>query len=266
MKLNTWHRLNPLLFWPYREFVKALVTREIKSRYRQMALGPLWIILQPLVQVVVYSFVLGVIAALPSEGIPYPVFTYAGLLPWIFFTRALTEGTGSLVRNMSLMTRVYFPRMIIPVSAVLACLIDFCMSLIVVIGMVLYFGLVPSWPILLLPVFLCLSVMLAAVISLLFAGLQVRFRDTKIIVGFVLQFWLYASPVAYSPELVPANLLPYYQLNPMYWVVVGFRFCLLGTEFAPSPSMYLSMALICLIAAIGGAVFHHTEKTAIDYL
>jgi lipopolysaccharide transport system permease protein len=261
-----WEDLNPLQVWNYREFMKVLVIRELKSRYRQMALGPLWILLQPLVQTVVYSFVLGSLANLPSDGVPYPAFTYTALLGWVFFSRAVVEGTNSLVGNMGLMTRIYFPRMIIPVSVVLSCLIDFVMSFVVVLGLVLYYGIVPSWWTLTVPLFLLYAIIVAVSVSLWCSALQVRFRDTKIMVGFLIQFWLYGTPVAYSASLVPDWILPYYQLNPMYWVTQGFRFALLGTSFDVTPALYLSLMVTFLLLLSGGYVFHRAERSVIDLL
>ena len=250
--------------WEYRELVYFLVWRDIKVRYKQTALGAAWAILQPFLTMVVFSIFFGRLAGLPSDGIPYPVFAYAALLPWQLFAHALQESGNSLVANQHLITKVYFPRLVIPVSAVLAGLVDFGIAFVVLLGMMFYYGIVPTAAALTLPLFLLLAIMTALAVGLWLSALNVQYRDVRYTIPFLTQFWLYATPIAYSSSLIPEQWRALYGLNPMAGVVEGFRWALLGKTGGVGPLVFVS-ALVVVVLLVGGLVyFRRMEKTFAD--
>lgn len=261
-----WHRLGLRDLWRYRELLWFLTTKEIKSRYRQMALGPLWIVIKPLLDMVVFSVVFGGLAKLDSEGIPYPLFTYAAILPWTYFQSATSGSAGSLVSRMGVISKVYFPRLVVPISAVLAGLVDLAVTFVILIAMVVAYGFPLSPRIAVLPLYIALAMTTALAIGLWTAALAVRFRDLQFVVNYALQVLMYATPVAYSATLVPQRWQTLYRMNPMYWVVEGFRWALLGKGTAPEPLMAVPVVLVALALVTGAFVFRRSERTVVDLL
>lgn len=252
--------------WEYRELLWFLTWRDIKGRYRQMALGPLWIIIKPLVNMVIFSVIFGNLAKLPSEGLPYPIFTYTAILPWTYFSGAASTSVGSLVSRMSVISKVYFPRLVVPISAVLSGLVDLGVSFLVLLGMMLYYGFAPSWAALSLPLYVLLATATALGVGLWSAALAVKFRDLKTAIEYGIRVWMYATPVAYSASLIPDQWQLLYKLNPLYWVIEGFRWALLGIGQPPQLLMLLPIGFVLLLLVSGAFVFKRTERTIVDLL
>ena len=261
-----WSRLALHELWEYRELLYFLTMRDIKGRYRQMALGPLWIIIKPVINMVIFSVIFGGLAKLPSDGLPYPIFTYTAILPWTYFSGAAGASVGSLVSRMSVISKVYFPRLVVPISAVLAGLVDLAVSFLVLLAMMAYYGFTPSWGILTLPFYVLLATATALGVGLWSAAITVRFRDLQMAISYGLQVWMYATPVAYTASLVPEQWQLLYQLNPLYWVIEGFRWALLGAGEAPQPLMLIPVGLVLLLLISGAFVFRRTERTIVDLL
>lgn len=252
--------------WEYRELLFFLLWREVKGRYRQMAFGPLWIILVPLVDMVIFSVVFGRFARLPSEGIPYPIFTYVALLPWQFFANATQKSAESLLSQKHVISKVYFPRMVIPISAVGSALVDFLASFVVLAGMILFYGVDLTWAALTLPLFLLLTAATSLGIGLWLASLAVKFHDVALGVRYGVQVWKYVTPVAYSATLVPERWQSLYRLNPMTGVVQGFRWALLGAGQAPDWTTAASAAAVAVLLVTGAYYFRRTERTIVDMI
>ncbi len=261
-----WASLGLRDVWEYRELLYFLLWREVKGRYRQMAFGPLWIIIAPLIQMVIFTFVFGTLAKLPSDGVPYPIFTYVALLPWQFFANAARNSAGSLLSQQNVIAKVYFPRLVIPISTVLSAIVDFLASFVVLVGMMVVYRVVPTWAVLTLPLFLLLAGAIALAVGLWLAGLAVKYHDVAIAVGFGITIWQYLTPVAYSATLVPEGWRWLYQLNPLYAVVVGFRWALLGTAAPPPWSLAVSTLLVSALLVTGAFYFRRTERTIVDVL
>lgn len=260
-----WISLNLREIWEYRELLYFLTMRDIMVRYKQAALGVAWAILQPLLTMVIFSVIFGKLANLPSEGIPYPIFSYAALLPWQFFATALTHASTSLVTNSNLLTKVYFPRLIIPLSAVTAGLVDFAIAFVILIGMMLYYGIAPTWNIIWILPLMMLALLTSVAVSLWFSALNVQYRDVQYAIPFLVQAWMYASPVAYSTSLIPAQSLwrVIYGLNPMAGVIQGFRWALLGG--APPDILTVISTIMVLVLLLSGLVyFKRMEKSFAD--
>jgi lipopolysaccharide transport system permease protein len=250
--------------WEYRELLYFLVWRDIKVRYKQTVLGVAWAIIQPFFTMVVFSIFFGYLAKIPSDGIPYPVFAYCALLPWQLFAHALTESGNSLVANQQLITKVYFPRLVIPISAVLAGLVDFGIAFVVLLGMMFYYGIEPTAALLTLPLFLLLAIATALAVGLWLSALNVQYRDVRYTIPFLTQFWLFATPIVYSSSLVPERWRALYGLNPMAGVAEGFRWALLGKAGGTGPLVMIS-ALAVSVLLVGGLVyFQRMEKTFAD--
>ena len=261
-----WSSLALHELWQYRELLWFLTWRNIKGRYRQMALGPLWIIISPLVEMVIFSLIFGTLAKLPSDGLPYPIFTYTALLPWGYFSGAAGASVGSLISQMGVISKVYFPRLVVPISAVLSGLVDLAVSFLVLLGMMAYYGFAPSPAMLTLPLYVLLATAIALGVGLWSATLAVRYRDLRNAIGYGLRVWMYVTPVAYAASLIPERWQLLYQLNPMYWVIEGFRWALLGKGQAPQPLMLVPVALVLLLLISGAFVFRRTERTIVDLL
>jgi len=259
-----WGSLRLGELWRQRYLVWVLTSREIKGRYRQMALGPLWIVINPFINMVIYSIIFGYLANLPSEGLPYPLFAYTALLPWTYFSAATSKSVNSLRGSMGLITKVYFNRLIIPVSAVFSSLVDLGINFVVLLATMAYFGFQLSLKVLVLPLFILLATIISLTVGLWTSALSVRFRDLGFAVGHFLRVWMYATPVAYSATLIPENFQSLYQLNPMYWVIEGFRWALLGTELTVGYTLYISLGVILLSFIFGAFVFRRTERTIVD--
>lgn len=257
-------RLDLKALWEYRELLYFLVWRDIKVRYKQTALGAAWAVLQPVMTMLVFSVFFGRLAKVPSDGVPYPVFAYVALLPWQLFAFALTESSNSLVASQNLITKVYFPRLVIPISSVLAGLVDFGISFVVLLAMMLYYGIAPTAAVALLPLFLLLAVATALSVGLWLSALNVKYRDVRYTIPFLTQFWMFATPVAYPSSLVPERWRPLYGLNPMAGVVEGFRWVLLGKSHAPGPLLWVSVAAVLALLTGGLRYFKKTESTFAD--
>ena len=259
-----WRALNLNELWRYRELLYFLSWRDIKVRYKQTALGVLWAILQPLLTMVVFSIFFGKLAKVPSDGVPYPIFAFAALVPWTIFVNALTQSSNSLVQSANLLKKVYFPRLLIPLSSVLAGAVDFVFAFIVLVAMMLYYGVVPTVNVLWLPFFLILTCGTALGVGLWLSAMNVKFRDVRYTVPFLTQFWLFATPIAYPSSLLPDPWRTLYGFNPMAGVVEGFRWALLGTQAAPGPMILVSVGVACLVLMTGLYYFRRLERTFAD--
>ena len=250
--------------WEYRELLYFLTWRDIKVRYKQTVLGAAWAIIQPFFTMVVFSLFFGKLAKVPSDGIPYPIFAYAALVPWNFFAQGLTQSSDSLVGSANLIKKVYFPRLAIPISTVISGSVDFILAFTVLLGMIVYYGMSPSAKVLWLPLLLLLAVTTSLGVGLWLSALNVQFRDVKYTVPFLTQFWMFATPIAYPSSLLHEPWRTVYGLNPMVGVVEGFRWALLGTKTAPGP-MILVSAFAAVMILVGGAFyFRRMEKTFAD--
>ncbi|MCO5167988.1 MAG: ABC transporter permease [Planctomycetes bacterium] len=252
--------------WAYRELLYFLVWRDVKVRYKQTVLGAAWAIIQPFMTMVVFSIFFGRLAGMPSDGVAYPLFAYCALVPWTYFATALGNGANSLVGNQHLISKVYFPRLVIPLAAVLAPLVDAVIAFAVLLGLMAYFHHVPPAAVVLLPVLSLLAALTALAAVLWLSALNVKYRDVRYVVPFVVQFWLFASPVAYPATLVPEPWRWVYGLNPMVGVIEGFRWALLATP-PPSPAMMATSSLAVAALLLGGILFYQrTEGTFADVI
>jgi len=251
--------------WQYRELLMFQVLRDIKVRYKQTALGAGWAILQPVLTMAVFSIFFGRLAGVPSDGMPYPIFAFSALLPWQLFAYALTRSSNSLVDNAAVLTKVYFPRLIMPLASVLAGLVDFAIACVVLAGMMLYYGIVPGSAAMTLPLFTLLSLAAALAVGLWLSALNVKYRDVRYTIPFLTQFWLFITPVAYSTSLVPEKWQAIYALNPMVGVVDGFRWALLGRT-PPGPMIVVSAAATALLLIGGLMYFRRMEKSFADII
>lgn len=251
-------------FWEYRELLYFLTWRDIKVRYKQTVLGAAWAVIQPFFMMVVFSLFFGHLAHVSSDGLPYPIFTYCALLPWQLFAHALSESSNSLVANERLITKVYFPRLVVPVSAVLGGLLDFAIAFLILLLMMAYYGIRPTWAIVTLPGFLLLAILTALGVGLWLSALNVKYRDVRYTITFLTQFWLFATPVAYSASIVPARWRAFYGLNPMAGVVEGFRWAMLGKSEGPGALLAVSAAVVVLIFVGGLFYFRRMEAEFAD--
>ena len=259
-----WVSLKLHELWEYRELLYFLVWRDVKVRYKQTVLGMAWAILQPLFSMVVFSIFFGKLAKMPSDGIPYPLFSFAALVPWNFFANGLNQASNSLVGSAHLITKVYFPRLSIPVSSVISGIVDFVLSFMVLLGIMAYYGTFPTWNVIWLPFLLLLALVTALGVGMWFSALNVQFRDVRYVIPFLTQVWLFTTPIAYPSSLLSEPWRTVYGLNPMAGVVEGFRWALLGTNTAPGPILIVS-SLAALIILIGGAFyFRRMEKDFAD--
>jgi lipopolysaccharide transport system permease protein len=252
--------------WEYRELLYFLTWRDLKVRYKQTVLGAAWAIIQPFFMMVVFTLFFGRLARIPSDGIPYPVFVYCALLPWQLFAHSLTESSNSLVANERLITKVYFPRLVIPISAVLGGLIDFSIAFVILLLMMVYYGIRPSWAVVTLPAFVLLAMVTALGVGLWLSALNVKYRDVRYTINFVIQFWLLATPVAYPSSLIPLRWRALYGLNPMAGVVEGFRWALLGKSGASGALLAVSVVVVILILIGGLYYFRRMEAEFADVI
>ncbi len=259
-----WVPLKLSELWEYRELLYFLVWRDIKVRYKQTALGATWAIIQPFLTMVVFSLFFGHLAKMPSDGIPYPIFSFAALVPWSFFANGLSQSSNSLVGSSNLITKVYFPRLIVPLASSFSGVVDFLIAFAVLIAMMLYYGLLPTLNVLWLPLFLLLAMVTSLGVGLWLSALNVEYRDVRFIVPFITQFWLFVTPIAYPSSLLPEPWHTLYGLNPMVGVVEGFRWALLGTKTAPGPIIAVSSTAAIVILITGAFYFRRMEKTFAD--
>jgi len=259
-----WIPVNLRELWVYRELLYFLAWRDIKVRYRQTMLGFAWAIIQPLFMMIVFSLFFGQLAGVPSEGIPYPLFSYAAVLPWTLFAEGLTRSSNSLVQESNLLQKVYFPRLIMPLSGILSPLVDFAIAFLVLFGLMFYYGYYPGVTMLWLPLFLLLELMLALGVGLWLSAINVEYRDVRYVIPFLIQLWLFASPVVYSTSFVPERFQTAYGIiNPMAGIIEGFRWAIVGTE-PPTYLMVASAAIIIVILISGAFYFRRRERTFAD--
>lgn len=257
--------LNLRDLWVYRELVFFMVWRDIKVRYKQTLLGMAWAVIQPVMTMLVFTFLFGKVAKLPTDGIPYPVFSFTALLPWGLFVTALNQGSRSLVAHNNMVTKIYFPRLILPMSAVFAGLVDFAIAFVILFGLLIYYNVTPAWHLLwTLPLFLLLAVVTALGVALWLSAINVQYRDVNQALPFLTQFWLFVTPVAYSSSVISEKWLLLYSLNPMAGVVNGFRWALLGSGNGPDAALWVSVAISVLILITGLFYFRSMEKTFAD--
>ncbi|MGH7775352.1 MAG: ABC transporter permease [Candidatus Binatia bacterium] len=250
--------------WQYRELLYFFVWRDIKVRYKQTVIGAAWAIIQPLFTMIVFSLFFGKLAGIPSEGLPYPLFYYSALLPWMYFANALTNATNSMVEHQHVITKIYFPRLLLPLASVLSGLVDFAVAFTILIGMMVFYGIVPTGTTLLLPFFLLLAVLTALGFGLWLSALNVIYRDVRYAVSFLVQFWMFASPVAYPSSLVPERWQSLYGLNPMAGVIEGFRWALTGHGQPSALLIGASGGAVVLLVIAGLIYFQRTEGTMAD--
>ena len=257
-----WFELNLPEMWNHRELLYFFVWRDLKIRYKQTAIGVGWVVLQPLMAMLLFTVFFGRLAKMPSQGLPYPVFYYTGLLPWLYFSASLTHATNTVVEHERVITKVYFPRMFLPFSAVLSGLVDFGIGFVLLLGMMLYYRLIPTIATLLVPIFLLLAVMTALAVGLWLSALNAVYRDVRYVIPFLVQFWLFASPVVYPSTVVPAKWRWLYGLNPMAGVVEGFRWAVTGHGQAPG-GLILVSATTVLLLFLGGVVYFKKMESKI---
>jgi lipopolysaccharide transport system permease protein len=259
-----WSALNLADLWAHRELLYFLIWSDLKLRYKQTSLGAVWAVLQPFLTMVVYSIFLGRLARVPSDGIPYPVFVYTALVPWTFFANALSQSSLSLIRYERVITKVFFPRLIIPMSAIAGGLVDLGIAFVLLVGIVMYYGIMPGIALLMLPLFVLLATVTALAVSLWLSALNVQYRDVRYTVPFLTQVWMFMTPVIYPASLVPERWHLLYGLNPMAGVVEGFRWSLLGQSSPSFPIMLASGTMTMLILIGGLYYFRRMERTFAD--
>jgi lipopolysaccharide transport system permease protein len=250
--------------WDFRELVYFFVWRDIKIRYKQTAIGAAWAVLQPLLTMLIFSLFFGRLAHIPSEGLPYPIFYYSALLPWMYFAAALQNATNTIVENQRVITKVYFPRLALPLASVLSGLVDFGVSFVMFVVLMVYYGIRPTPAILWFPAFILLAVLTALGVGLWLSALNALYRDVRYVLPFLVQFWLFASPVAYPASLVPQKWRWLYGLNPMAGVIEGVRWSLTGKTSPPGRLIFVSTAAVLVFLATGLAYFQKVETTVAD--
>lgn len=240
--------------WTYRELLYFLIWRELKIRYKQAFIGAGWAIIQPVLAMLIFTAIFGMFARIPSDGLPYPLFAYTALLPWTYFAEAVRRGALGPVEDAELVRKIYFPRLIIPLAMVTAPLVDFILAFSVLIVLFMWYGIVPTWSVVFLPFFVAMAMILALAISLWLGPVNVRFRDIKHAVPFLIQIWMFASPIVYPVSMVPEQWRLLYSLNPMVGVIEGFRWALLGTDSPNFTAIAISMSLV-MVCLIGGLIY-----------
>ena len=258
-----WTPLNLRELWEYRELLYFFVWKDLKVRYKQTILGVIWAILQPILTMVIFTLVFGKLAKLPSDDLPYPIFNFSALVPWTFFQNALINGSNSLVINANMLKKIYFPRMTLPIATVLSGLVDFALAFIILLGMMFYYGRIPTINVLWLPLFLLLALMISLGVTLWLSAMNVQFRDIRYTIPFLTQAWLFITPIAYSSSLLEEPWKTIYGLNPMVGVVEGFRWALLGTETTPGPILVSFFVAFALFIS-GAFYFRRMEKDFAD--
>jgi lipopolysaccharide transport system permease protein len=259
-----WISLDLRALWEYRELLYFLTWRDIKVRYKQTVLGAAWAIIQPFFTMVVFSFFFGKLAKMPSDDIPYPIFSYAALVPWTFFANGLSQSSTSLVASANLIKKVYFPRLVVPLSAVISGGVDFALAFVVLLGMMLFYGIVPTAAVIWLPLLLLLALVTSLGVGLWLTAMNVQFRDVRYAVPFLVQAWMFATPIAYPSSLLDEPWRTLYGINPMAGVVEGFRWALLGTETTPGPIILVSALVAVGLLVSGAFYFRRMEKTFAD--
>ncbi|MFQ5681791.1 MAG: ABC transporter permease [Candidatus Binatia bacterium] len=261
-----WVPLNPRDLWEYRELLYFLTWRDIKVRYKQTVLGIAWAVIQPLFLMLIFTIFFGRLARIPSDGMPYPIFAYTALLPWQLFSRALTDASTSLVASERLITKIYFPRLLVPTSAVLASLVDFAIALVLLLGMMVFYGMVPTMALIALPLFILFALMTALGMSFWLSALNAQYRDIRYVLPFLTQVWFFVTPVVYPASMVPEAWRFLYGINPMTGVVEGFRWALLGNTEGPDATLAVSFTVV--LAVFIGSLYYFTrvEETLADVI
>jgi len=259
-----WGSLNLRELWIYRELIYFLTWRDLKVRYKQTALGAGWAVLQPVLSMIVFTIFFGQLLNVPSEGVPYPIFSYAALLPWGVFAKALNDTGRSLVSNRAMLTKIYFPRMVISLASVFSSLADFLIAFVVMLGLMYYYQIAPTSNIWTLPLFLLLAVITALGVGLWLSAMNVLYRDIGYMIPYITQLWFYLTPIVYPASKVPEQWQFFYALNPMVGVVEGFRWALLGTADAPSPMIAVSAFISMALFVSGMFYFRRMERTFAD--
>jgi lipopolysaccharide transport system permease protein len=259
-----WLRLDLRPVWEYRELLYFLVWRDIKVRYKQTAIGAAWAICQPLLTMMIFAVIFGRFAKIPSDNVPYPIFAFAGLLPWTYFSQSIARSGASLVTDANLIRKIYFPRLIIPTSAVIAPLVDFVLSVLILLVMMAWYRISPNWAATTLPLFMCLAVCAALGVSLWLSALNVRYRDVGHAIPFLVQFWMYASPIVYPLSLIPERWRFLYSLNPMVAVIEGFRWGLLGKKSPEFAVIAIGSTVAFLLFVSGLVFFKRMERVFAD--
>jgi lipopolysaccharide transport system permease protein len=256
--------LNLRDLWVYRELVFFMIWRDIKVRYKQTLLGAAWAVIQPVLTMLIFNFIFGTIAKVNTEGIPYPIFSYCALLPWGLFSAALNNASRSLTTNQNMVSKIYFPRLVLPLASVLGGLVDFAIAFLILIVLMIYYKVTPTTAIWTLPLFLVLTVVTALGVSLWLSAINVQYRDVNYVLPFLTQFWLFLTPVAYSANVISAKWQVVYSLNPMAGVVNGFRWALLGTNTGPNMNMAVSVGISLIFLISGLFYFRSMERTFAD--
>jgi lipopolysaccharide transport system permease protein len=259
-----WRGIDFRELWRYRELLYFLTWRDIKVLYKQTVLGAAWAVIQPLFTMLIFTLFFGKLAKIPSDGIPYPIFSFAALVPWTFFASGLAKSSQSLVNESNLIKKVYFPRLVIPLSAVMSSGVDFVLSFIVLLVMMFFYGIVPTLALLWLPAFLLLAITTSLGVGLWLTAMNVQFRDVRYTVPFLVQAWMFATPIAYPSSLLSEPWKTIYGINPMAGVVEGFRWALLGTNSAPGPIIYVSAAVAAIVLVSGAFYFRRMERSFAD--
>ena len=261
-----WFDLKLASLWEYRELLLFLAWRDLKARYAQTAIGLLWAVLQPLAMMIVFTIVFGRLADIPSENVPYPLFAYAALVPWTYLSKSLDRGASSVVSEANLVTKVYFPRVIIPVSAVLGGLVDFGISFLLLLVLMIWYGVNPGWLVLVIPLLTLMTVTMALAVALWLAALYVKYRDVGAVVPLLTQLWMFASPIVYPLSMIPEQWRAVYALNPMVGLIQCYRWTLLGAE-APDPLLLVQSVVLITCLLLGGlAYFNRAERTFADVI
>lgn len=261
-----WASLGLGELWRFRELVYFFIWRDIKVRYKQTILGGAWAIIQPFCTMVIFSVIFGRLAKIPSESVPYPIFSFAALVPWTFFANGVSLSSTSLVSDANLVKKVYFPRLAVPIAKVLSGIIDFCLAFAMLIGFMIYYHIVPNSRIIWLPLFLLIALTTAWGVSIWFSALHVQFRDVQYIIPFLVQIWLFATPIAYPSTLLPQPWRTLYGINPMVGVVEGFRWALLGTKMTFGPMIFISAFTSMILLVSGVYYFRRLERTFADIM
>jgi lipopolysaccharide transport system permease protein len=259
-----WLALDLAELWTYRELLYFLVWRDIKVRYKQTVIGAAWAFLQPLMTMLVFSLFFGKLAKIPSQGLPYPIFYYCALLPWMYFSTAMQGATSIVVDHQRVITKIYFPRVVLPIAAVLSGLLDFAISFVALLGMMVYYHMTPTSAVIWLPAFTLLAILTALGVGLWLSALNALYRDVRYVVPFLVQFWMFASPVVYPSSLVPEKWRLLYGLNPMAGVIEGFRWALTGHGQPPGIMLAASSAAVILLVLSGLVYYHAVEGTMAD--
>ena len=261
-----WFDLDLGAVWRYRELLFYLVWREVKIRYKQAALGVVWAVIQPLFTVLIFTTIFGIFARFPSDGLPYPLFALAAVLPWTYFAEALRRGATGLVADADLVRKIFFPRLIIPFAGVSSPLVDFFFGLIVLLGVMFWYGIVPGWSFLLLPGWIFITLCLALAIGLWLGPINVRYRDVMHTLPFITQVWMFATPIVYPLSMIPTKWQALYSVNPMVGIIEGFRWSLLGTGHPNLLAISISFTVIAVVLASGAVYFRKMERSFADVI